>query len=128
MRSGRAELLLVAQGGQRAGDKTSVVPFTLSRQITWAGSCALVILDAWVRRFEIFADGISYIEIARAYVRHDWTGAINSYWSPMLSWLCAMVFLTLKPSPPWEVAAFHLVNVIAALAAVPSYEFLLSRM
>jgi len=38
-------------------------------------------------RFQINADGISYISIARHYLSGHWNAAINAYWSPLLSWL-----------------------------------------
>jgi 4-amino-4-deoxy-L-arabinose transferase-like glycosyltransferase len=37
--------------------------------------------------YQINPDGISYLDIARLYLRGDWSHALNAYWGPMLSWL-----------------------------------------
>ena len=46
----------------------------------------------------INADRRSYLEVARAYVRHDWAMAANSYWGPPYSWILAPFLAVLKPS------------------------------
>lgn len=43
-------------------------------------------------------DGISYINIARLYLSHDFKYAVNGYWSPLFSWLL-IPFLYLGFSP-----------------------------
>jgi len=40
-------------------------------------------------QFQINPDGIAYLDIAEKYVRGDIWGAINAYWSPLISWLTA---------------------------------------
>ncbi|MFQ3581454.1 MAG: hypothetical protein SNJ67_11245 [Chloracidobacterium sp.] len=40
-----------------------------------------------VYQFQINPDGIAYLDIAEKYARGDFWGAINAYWSPLLSWL-----------------------------------------
>lgn len=84
-------------------------------------------LDAWVRRFLIFSDGISYLEIADAYARRDWSAALNSHWSPMYSWLLALANVVIRPSPEWAVPVLHAVQVAAILAVLPAFEYLLKK-
>jgi hypothetical protein len=36
------------------------------------------------------ADGLAYLDVARAYVRYDWHTAINGYWGPLYAWLLAI--------------------------------------
>jgi len=38
-------------------------------------------------QYIVTIDGIFYISIAHAYALHDFSNAINGYWSPLLSWL-----------------------------------------
>ena len=75
----------------------------------------LASLQAWAYRFYIEPDGVKYLEIARAYLRRDWTNALNAYWSPLYSWLLAFmrwVFQALallgidisSPSQLWSVS------------------------
>ncbi|MFA6584030.1 MAG: hypothetical protein WCS77_07025 [Elusimicrobiaceae bacterium] len=48
--------------------------------------------------WQIDADGISYISIARRYIEGDFGGALNGYWGPLLSWLLAALMAAgIKP-------------------------------
>src|SRR5271168_4092505 len=42
------------------------------------------------RRLPVGADGLAYMDLARAYLRHDWHTAINGYWGPLYAWLLAL--------------------------------------
>jgi 4-amino-4-deoxy-L-arabinose transferase-like glycosyltransferase len=74
------------------------------------------------------ADALSYIDIADAYLRKDWHAAVNSYWSPLYSWLIAAGFAIAKPSPYWKFAVVHLVNFGMYLFALGSFCFLMREM
>src|SRR5690349_13520626 len=85
-------------------------------------SVALVLafLQAWAFRFYIEPDGVNYLDIARAYLRRDWMNALNAYWSPLYSWLLALIHGVFRPSPYWESTFLHLLNFglfLFALAA-----------
>ena len=56
-------------------------------------------LQAWAGRFYIEHDGVNYLDVANAYARRDWRHAINGYWSPLYSWLLAIVEIVFRPSP-----------------------------
>lgn len=81
--------------------------------------------QTWAVRHEIFSDGISYIEIAYAYLRGDWANAINPYWSPFYSWMLAAAFVVLRPSAYWENSTLHLVNFLAYVASLSVFPFFL---
>jgi hypothetical protein len=67
-------------------------PFTrLERVIAWALLLLLGGLQAFVFADRLNPDGIAYLDIAAAYGRGDWDGAINPYWSPALSWMLALL-------------------------------------
>jgi hypothetical protein len=74
-------------------------------------------------RYSIGPDGRSYIEIARAYLRHDWPMAINAYWSPLYSWLLVATLGIVKPSWEWEYPTIHALNFLIFLAAMAAFEF-----
>lgn len=76
-----------------------------------------------VARNSIGPDGRSYLEIARAYLRHDWTMAVNAYWSPLYSWLSALILALTHPSWRWEYPTIHVMNYLIYLAAVAVFEF-----
>lgn len=81
---------------------------------------AFAAVQAFATRNAMDPDGRSYMEVARAYLRHDWAMAVNSYWGPLYSWIM-MPFLGLtKPSLRHEYPLIHLINfglfVLCALA------------
>src|SRR4051794_27074655 len=86
------------------------------RVACWVILALAGLAQAWFARHRIVADGVSYLEIARNYVKGDWHAALNSYWSPLYSWLAAILMVLLHPSPYWEVALLYLVNYCAYLA------------
>lgn len=74
-------------------------------------------------RHAINADGISYISLARRYLAGDWQGAVNSYWSPMYSWLL-VPFLALKID---ALLAGKLLSILIGLVTIPGLHLLASR-
>src|SRR5258708_5884113 len=49
-----------------------------------AGVVALLgLLQAWDFRFEMNPDGISYLDMAEAFLRDGYSGLVNGYWSPL---------------------------------------------
>ena len=82
-------------------------------------------LQAWANRHHMNPDGVSYLDIADRYLQRDWSGAINAYWSPLYSWLLAMVLYVLRPDAYWEFPAVHLLNFLLYLVAFACFEVLL---
>lgn len=68
-------------------------------------------------------DGRSYLEVARAYLHHDWPMAINAYWGPLYSWLSAVVLGVIRPTWRWEYPTIHAMNFVIYLAAIAAFEF-----
>jgi hypothetical protein len=84
-------------------------------------------LQAWAGRFYIDPDGVNYLDVADAYARHDWLHAINGYWSPLYSWLLAIIEIVFRPSPYWQSTFLHLLNFLLFVSALIAFEFFLSR-
>src|SRR5579862_2236641 len=76
----------------------------------WLSSLGLGLLALWVRKYDIYSDGISYLEIAAKYRAGDWNGAVNAYWSPLYSWVLAAAGWFLRAPVSSEVPMLHLVN------------------
>lgn len=94
--------------------------------IIWLVAIVLGAIQAWSHRFSISSeDGISYLDIADAYLRGDWNLAINPHWSPLYTWLIGLALYVLKPSPYWEFATVKLVNFIIYLFTLLCFDFLL---
>lgn len=58
-------------------------------------------------RYQINPDGISYLAIAERYLTGDFGAALNSYWSPLFSWLLApLLALGIEPLLACKVLTF----------------------
>lgn len=74
------------------------------------------------------SDCISYIDIAAFYRNGDWRMALNSYWSPMYSWLLALLSLVWPADPYFKIAIFKAANLVALLAAACFFDLLVQRL
>jgi hypothetical protein len=98
------------------------------RLFAWLVITAIGAVYAWAGRHAMNPDGISYLDIADAYSRGDWSMAINRHWSPLYPLLLAAALWVLKPAPYAEFATVQLLNFIIFLGALASFEFLLSQL
>lgn len=94
----------------------------------WLFASLAGLVQAWQYRFWIEPDGLNYLDVASAYLRHDWSTAINSYWSPLYSWLLAATFYMIRPSPFWESTVLHALNFAIYLTALRCGEFLITEL
>jgi hypothetical protein len=67
------------------------------------------------------ADGVAYLEVAHAYLRHDWHTALNGYWGPLYSWLLALGMRVSPPQYSTELLLARTVNFIIFLVAVYTF-------
>jgi len=116
------------EAAESAAPPREAVLATRCRRIFRVLALVLCGLHAYVARHTINPDGISYLDVAAAYLRGDTTAALNSYWSPLYSWLLAGVFAVLRPPPYWECAVAHGVNFAVFVAALAAFEWLLSEL
>jgi len=93
------------------------------RTLFWLITLSGGFLQVWAARFWISPDGNNYLDVASAYMRRDWTHAVNAYWSPLFSWLLALCLGLFRPSSRWESTLLHLLNFVALLLALRSFEF-----
>ncbi len=82
----------------------------------------------WVSKYLVFGDGISYLQIADQYALGRWKLAINAYWSPLLSWLIALVSAGLKKQTPAGALQLHTINLAAYLVSLMAFEFFFSKL
>ena len=80
-------------------------------------------VQAWICRYAMISDGVSYLDIGDAYFRGDWAAAVNAYWSPLYSWCLGLALYLCKPSIWWEFVTVHIVNLIVYAAALFSSFF-----
>ncbi len=107
---------------------SGLTPMRWYRFAFWIFATASGFFQAWQYRFYVEPDGVNYLDVASAYLRHDWPVAINSYWSPLHSWLLAVVFYLFHPSPYWESTALHALNFVIFLVGLRCGEFFIQEL
>ena len=48
------------------------------RALFWVLAASAGLFQVWAYRFWIEPDGVNYLDVAAAYLRHDWSAAINT--------------------------------------------------
>ena len=81
-----------------------------------AGLACLAI--GYLSRLALNPDGVSYLDLAAAMQRGDWSRFVQGYWSPFFPFLTGLVALATGAAGPGLVAATHAINAIAAAAGV----------
>ena len=85
------------------------------------------LVEFWINRDSTNTDGISYLDLGSAFARHDWSAAVNAYWSPLYPFLLGIALRLLKPAAYWEFTVAHLVNFLIFAGAAAAFQFFLSR-
>jgi hypothetical protein len=93
------------------------------RLLAWSAAVCAGFLEVWAARFWLSPDGNTYLDIASSYLRADWKNAVNAYWSPLFSWLLAFCLAIFHPSSYWESTLLHLLNFVAFLLSLLTFEF-----
>lgn len=99
-----------------------------TRVFLWFVAVATGLWQAWANRFYIEPDGVNYLDIANAYLRHDWRNAINAHWSPLWSWLLGLTLWLIRPSLFWESTLVHVVNFVVYLLVLLSFTLFLNEL
>jgi len=88
----------------------------------------MALSQGWFYRHLIFSDGTSYLDIAANYARGNWRAALNEYWSPLVPWILAVVMKIFHPSPYWQAAAQHFVNLGLFCLSLAALELFLAEL
>ena len=96
---------------------------TVLRVIVWLITISAGSVQAWATRFWIEGDGNNYLDVATSYLRHDWSHAVNGYWSPFFSWLIAFCLGVFRPGPYWDSTILHFLDLAGLLFSLFSFEF-----
>src|SRR5580658_10014732 len=98
-----------------------------TRFVCWIVCVGFALLEAWSQRQFINEDGISYLDMSDALMKHNWHLLINPIWSPLYPLLIGLVTWFARPSAQWEVPLVHAVNFVVFLGALASFEFLMRQ-
>ncbi len=85
-------------------------------------------INAWASRHAMNPDGISYIEIGQAYMRGDFAGALNAWWSPLYSLILGLALALFNPTAYGEFTLVHMVNFGIFVVALFSFRFMLKEL
>ena len=81
-------------------------------------SLAFGLVHAWIGRYSMNPDGVSYLDMGDSLVHRDWAHAANAYWSPLYGWILGLTVGEILPSPRWEFPLVHVVNFAIFLVAL----------
>jgi hypothetical protein len=85
------------------------------------------VIETWSQRQFINEDGIAYLDMSDAFIKHNIHLLINPIWSPLYPTLIGIVTWITRPSPLWEVQIAHLLNLLIFLGTMASFEFLMRQ-
>jgi len=92
----------------------------------WAGGFVLAAAQAWVFRYQVSADSISYLDMSDAvFPEWNWKRLINGVWSPLYPFLLGIFRRTFNISAANEIVGGHLLNLVFFLFAFACFEFFL---
>lgn len=83
-----------------------------------AVAAVLCVALGFLSRQALNPDGVSYLDLAGALQRGDWSHFVQGYWSPLLPLLTGGGGLALHREGPGLVPIAHWINLVAALGAV----------
>jgi 4-amino-4-deoxy-L-arabinose transferase-like glycosyltransferase len=98
-----------------------------ARLVCWSVCIGLALLDAWSSRQYTNEDGISYLDMSDALLKHNWHLLINPHWSPLYPFLIGVARWIARPSAYWELSIVHVVNFAIFMGALGSFDFLLRQ-
>lgn len=87
-----------------------------------AAGAAVLAGDA---RYQMNADGVTYLDMASETLRHGPANLINGTWGPLFPALIAACLRLFRPSPSGEYLAVHFLNWLIFVGATASFGFFL---
>jgi hypothetical protein len=104
----------------------SGLPLTALRVSFWTVGLLLASAQAWISRYQLSSDSISYLDMSDAVLPgSSWSRLINGVWSPLYPFLLGAFRRIFRISPNNEIAIAHLLNIVFFVFAFLCFEFLL---
>jgi hypothetical protein len=85
-------------------------------------------VQAYAQRHAINPDGLSYLDLARAFLAGDLDTAINPYWGPVYPALIALGLRLARPGMDSVIAVVHAVNVVIFAGAMLAFDLFLREL
>jgi hypothetical protein len=97
-------------------------------RLLWACRGMALVLgaaSAWVARYTMYPDGVSYLDVGDAFWHGDWHNAINAYWSPLYPLMLGLFMKIFRPSIAREYPLVHVVNFLLYVFALICFDVFL---
>jgi hypothetical protein len=99
---------------------------TIFNRVCVAGLIVVGALDAWfTRQWNVNPDGVSYIDVARAFVEHGPGGLINGYWSPLYPAVVGVAMKVVAPARDVLYPMVRAINFVVFVVALLAFARLL---
>lgn len=89
---------------------------------------AQALIHGWQNRYDIWSDGLSYLDMADAFSKGDWRTAVNGTWSPLYPFLVGGMMAVFRPSRAMEGPAVQVLNLVILALAVAAFIFLVREL
>ena len=102
---------------------------TILRIVFWSVGLSLAAIQAWIFRFQVSADSISYLDMSDAVMPGgNWHRIIAGTWSPLYPFILGCCRRLFRISPGNEIAAAHGLNLFFFVFAFVSFEIFLRNL
>jgi len=99
--------------------------------VRWAlrlGAVLLGALQAWVSRYDIPPDSVSYLNLSDAFAKGDYAYAMNAHWSPLYPWAYGQLSGLISPGRQSEALLVHAFAFLLFLIVIACFEFFLREL
>jgi hypothetical protein len=86
------------------------------------------LIHGWQNRYDVWSDGLSYLDMADAFSKGDWRTAVNGTWSPLYPFLVGSMMAVFRPSRAMEGPAVQVLNLVILALAVAAFIFLVREL
>ena len=90
-------------------------------------SIFIAIVLLWNNSFELYPDGICYLDVADLFIKNGWSGLVHPYWSPLYPLCLAILKIIFHPSAFWLIPATQILNFLLFILLLFSFDLFLSK-
>jgi hypothetical protein len=88
----------------------------------WAALIVIATVRAWLTRYLIHGDAVSYLDLSRMFAEGHKGAIVNALWSPGYPILLSFFLMVLHPNSYWESPLAHLANVVVFFGALACFQ------
>ena len=89
---------------------------------------ALAAYPAWLTRFDLVNDTVSYLDMGDRFFAGDYASIVNGTWGPLYAILLGAWLRVLRPAPEWEYPAIHVLLFLVFMFCVACFDYFLTAL